>query len=169
MIVSPKTRINNDSTADSINKVANLYQRKRESNVSTGSKVLKLPTGKIKNGQEVILQSNEYTLSNKVHAGNDYNLDDSRQMIDMPGMTGTNEDNLPPHKITLKERSTTNWREKKILDDNGFVSLEQKRLSTPLSRNYDDYSVNADQKSKQGDHLLIVPDYLKNSPYGQGK
>ena len=78
MIVSPKTRINNDSTADSINKVANLNQRKRESNVSTGSKVLKLPTGKIKNGQEVILQSNEYTLSNKVHAGNDYNLDDSR-------------------------------------------------------------------------------------------
>ena len=69
-------------------------------------------------------------------------------MIDMPGMTGTGEDNLPPHKITLKERSTTNWREKKILDDNGFVSLEQKRLSTPLSRNYDDYSVNADQKSK---------------------
>ena len=78
MIVSPKTRINNDSTAESINKIANSYQRKRDSNVSTGSKVLKLPSGKIKNGQEVILHSNEYTLSGKAHAGNDYNLDDSR-------------------------------------------------------------------------------------------
>ena len=78
MIVSPKTRINNDSTAESINKIANSYQRKRDSNVSTGSKVLKLPSGKIKNGQEVILHSNEYTLSGKTNAGNDYNLDDSR-------------------------------------------------------------------------------------------
>ena len=64
--------------------------------------------------------------------------------MDKPAIIGTNEDNLAPSKISLKERSTTNWRDKKILDDEGFVSLEQKRMSTPLSRNYDDYSVNDD-------------------------
>ena len=129
-IVSPKnnlnlngrTRINVDSTADSINKIGNSYNRKRESNVSTGSKALKLPVGNIKNGQEVILHSNEYTLTSKDKAlgrdyGNDYHVDDNRLTMDKPVTIGTIEDNSPSPKISLKERSTTNWRDKKILDD----------------------------------------------------
>ena len=79
----------------------------------------------------------------------------------MPATIGTSEDNSP----TLK-----NWKDKKILDDEGCVALEKKRISTPLSRNYEDYSANGDnQNLRQTDQLQIVPDYLKNSPYGQGK
>ena len=92
--------------------------------------------------------------------------------MEVPATIGTSEENFSPQKISLKERSTTNWRDRKILDDNGFVTLDQKRMSTPMSRNNDDYTLNDEENnanqwnSKQGD----LSDYLKNSPYGkQGK
>ena len=70
------------SAADAIHKIGHSYNRKRESSVGFGTKNLKLPIGNIKNGQEVILHSNEYTLSGKKaptnNYGNDYNIDDNR-------------------------------------------------------------------------------------------
>ena len=66
--------------------------------------------------------------------------------MEMPATLRTSEDTLSPHKVSLKERSTTNWREKKNVADSGFGTLEQKRMSSPpMSRNNDDYSLNGEE------------------------